>query len=423
MVECHFIREGALEATAGITLRATLPLASLGDECTIHLNNDATIQGQIVSFEGQKVWISPTTTSASFSCGMKVTSFGKSLAIEVGANLLGSVIDATGRKLEGGDGSYHKEKRPIYGVPPEPLNRSRITSQLLSGIRVIDAFVALGFGQRIGVFAPAGIGKSTLMGMIAKQCNVDIVVVALVGERGREVRDFLEDNFPETVRKRSIIVVATSDESALRRAQAPLTATTVAEYFRDKGNNVLLIVDSLTRTARALREIGLSTGEQLVRGGYTSSVYAHLPILLERAGQSDKGSITALYTMLSSSDENEDPLADEIKSLLDGHITLCPEYASKGIYPALDPLKSLSRLSSRFLSNEERACVASVRKCLARLKQDRDIITFGGTPDAELSAALKIEPEIFRFLSQDINEISSREGTMKWLSEIATLLM
>ena len=284
---------------------------------------------------------------------------------------------------------------------------------------MIDTLLPLGKGQRTCLIAPAGTGKSTLLSHIAKSTEAEVIVIALIGERGREVREFLDLTLSDELKKKCVVVVSTSEEAAIRRAKAQETATTIAEYFRDKGKDVLLLVDSLTRTARALRDVGLSLGEMPVRHGFTPSVFAKLPILLERTGTSDKGSITAIYTLLGADDGgSEDPLAEEIKSLLDGHIILSREVAASGIRPAINILKSLSRVEERLTPNEMIPFVSKLKKLLQRIERDKDLILLGGSPDPELKEALLLERKISQFRNQGINDCFSISDSQSCLVNI-----
>jgi type III secretion protein N (ATPase) len=291
-----------------------------------------------------------------------------------------------------------------------------------TGIRAIDGFCTLAYGQRIGLFAPAGVGKSTLLGAMARGAAVDVVVAALVGERGREVNEFITDVLGPEGQKRAIVVVSTGDEPPLRRAYAPRTATAIAEYHRSHGRRVLLLVDSLTRAARALREIGLAAGEIPVRHGFTPSVYAELPRLLERAGTDEHGSITAIYTVLTHEEAESDPLGDEIKSLLDGHIVLSSRAFRRGRRPAIDIPRSISRLAHRVRTESLNAAVMTCAAALERLERDRDVVLFGGQPDAALSAALRLEGELEKFLSQSTHEHTPLEESFRRLTLLAESL-
>jgi flagellum-specific ATP synthase len=314
---------------------------------------------------------------------------------------LGLVIDALGRPLNTDVYSTNKRLQiKIRNSPPGPLERSPINSQLTTGVKIVDSFCPIGYGQRMAISASAGVGKSTLIGMITRNARVDATVIALVGERGREVGEFIDECLGPEGLARSILVVATSDESAGRRWMAPQLATAIAENLRDSGLNVLLVIDSLTRSARAIRDLGLSAGELPVRQGYTAAVYTQLPKLLERAGKTKTGSITGLYTLLSSSENEHDALSEEVRSLLDGHLILDSGMARSGIRPAIDPLQSLSRLAGRFIEPTLQVDIECILSAFKRLRNDRDIVLLGGTPDPELRAALELESQITSAISQ-----------------------
>ena len=308
--------------------------------------------------------------------------------------------------------------RPIVAHPPLATGRPLISEPLITGIRSIDGFCTLGKGQRMAICAPAGIGKSTLLGMIAGRSEIDVIVVALVGERSREVREFIEETIGPEGLKRSVIVVATSSDSSLLRQTAPYTATTIAEYFRDQGMNVLLIVDSLTRLARAIRETSLAAGDLPVRHGYTNAVYTQLPRLVERAGTSTKGSITGLYTVLTNTEDDIDPLADEVKSLLDGHIVLSKEIAMLGIRPAIDITQSISRLFTRLSSTNHQDAAHEIVRMLSRFIKEREIALLGGTPDRELHAIIEHQKSLCDLLAQDYNEISPYSETKQRIRSV-----
>ncbi|MCL4150428.1 UNVERIFIED_CONTAM: hypothetical protein GTU68_014928, partial [Idotea baltica] len=303
----------------------------------------------------------------------------KPLLITCSDNLIGNVCNAFGQVIINKSNlKKSKENYSIYNSPPNPLSREKIEKIMHTGISAIDLFCPIGFGQRLGLFASAGVGKSTLLGMIARNSTADINVVALVGERGREVNEFINENLGSSGMQNTIVVFATSDEPALTRQIAAYTATTIAEYFRDKGKKVLLLVDSLTRTARAIREVSLANGELPVRQGYPASVFSELPLLLERTGTNNKGSITAIYTILKNAENESDPLAEEITSILDGHITLSKDLANQGIRPAIDITNSLSRLESQLLNNEKIKNINAIRIIIAKLERDKELLIFGG---------------------------------------------
>lgn len=394
---------GHIIGLRGNLLIARLPLSRIGDQVSWQGSSHQMHRGQIVSFAGEDVFIAPFDSLEGVSPGTVIESQGEKVSCHVGEGQLGKVVNAFGEVM-GEDLQVNFKAESIYNVPPDCLHRSRIDSVFTTGVRVIDHFLTLGIGQRVGLFASAGIGKSTLLGMIAKRSIADVNVIALIGERRREVKEFIEDILGEEGLSRSIVVVSSSDEPAICRRIAAYTATTIAEYFRDQGKNVLFLLDSLTRTARAIRDMTLAAGELPVRHGYTPSVYTELPNLLERAGHSEKGSITALYSVLTNNEDDLDPLGDEVKSLLDGHIVLSAKVANEGIWPAIDPLKSVSRLFPKLRTADERSAIKQILKLLNRLQRDKELILMGGVPDAELECALKWEQSINAFRNQDMQE-------------------
>lgn len=396
--------EGRITGTKGALLTAELLGASLGAWCEICA--EKSIKAQIVNFHESEVHLAPLGEIEGLTPYTKVKTQNESPSICVGDFLLGKTVNALGIPHVYENQSKSQSKTfPIYSSPPNFVDRAEIFEQIETGIKVIDTFCPIGFGQRMGVIAQAGVGKSTLLNQIAKLDSFDVAVVGLIGERGREVQEFI--NSLEEFDK-CVLVVSTSDEPPILRATAPYTATAIAEYFRDRGKRVLLIIDSLTRTARALRDVGLSVGEIPVRHGYTPSVYSALPRLIERAGNTNKGSITALYSLLGS-EEFEDPLSEEVKSLLDGHIMLSSSVAQQGIRPSVDILRSLSRLSEKLLPEDVRRSVSTLLRLHQRITRDRDIITFGGVPDNELKLAIELEASFINFRNQGLNDFISKE--------------
>ena len=414
---------GTIVSVRGSTILARLPQGSVGDLCWIQTRRRGELRAQIVAFEENTFSLALFDEPEGISPGAQVRTHGSQLAIPVSAALLGSIISPLGIPLEETSKPLHcSEMRSIFAPPPLATKRPLIESPLVTGIRSIDGFCRLGRGQRVGICAPAGIGKSTLLGMIARRAEADAIVVALVGERSREVREFIEETLGEEGRKRSVVVVATSSDSSLLRQTAPYTATTIAEYLRDQGLNVLLIVDSLTRLARAIRETSIAAGDPPVRHGYTNSVYTQLPRLVERPGTSPTGSITALYTVLTTTEEDIDPLADEVKSLLDGHIVLSKQMANIGIMPAVDITQSISRLSGRLTTPHVLGQSRAVQRAMARYIRERDIALLGGTPDAELQSILRNQEMIRQVLSQDTKDSSSLEVTEHEIGRLCSMI-
>jgi FliI/YscN family ATPase len=403
----HFTLLGRIISVQGGAITATLPHGSVGDMCWTTTRNGTSIPGQIISFQNDLFSLALFEEPDGISPGACVRSRGTQLKIPVGESLLGRVINPLGNPLDN-NGDIHPESnithsryQNIYAKPPQASGRPPIDTAVTTGVKAIDGFCTIGKGQRVGVFASAGLGKSTLLAMIARNASVDVIVVALVGERGREVQEFIDETLGAAGLKRSVIVVATSDDSSLLRQTAPYTATTIAEAFRDQGKDVLLIVDSLTRMARAVRETSIAAGDLPVRHGYTNSVYTQLPKLVERAGRSKTGSITALYTVLTNQDDDIDPLADEIKSLLDGHISLRKEIAEMGILPAIDITQSVSRLFTRLHSSQYCGAARCVSLAMSRYLKDRQVLLLGGTPDSELELILKHKQQLFDLFRQE----------------------
>jgi FliI/YscN family ATPase len=414
---------GTIVSVRGSTILARLPQGSVGDLCWIQTRQSGEIRAQIVAFEENTFSLALFDEPEGISPGAQVRTHGSQLAIPVSPSLMGSIVSPLGIPLDEPTKPLPcTEMRSIFAPPPLATRRPLIATPLITGIRSIDGFCRLGRGQRVGICAPAGIGKSTMLGMIARRAEADAIVVALVGERSREVREFIEETLGEEGRKRSVIVVATSSDSSLLRQTAPYTATTIAEYLRDQGLNVLLIVDSLTRLARAIRETSIAAGDLPVRHGYTNAVYTQLPRLVERAGTSANGSITALYTVLTTTEEDIDPLADEVKSLLDGHIVLSKEMANLGIMPAVDITQSISRLSGRLTAPHVLAQARAVQRAVARYIRERDIALLGGAPDAELQTILRNQATIQQVLSQDTKESSSLETTEHELRRLCSTI-
>ncbi|MBJ7263453.1 MAG: FliI/YscN family ATPase, partial [Burkholderiaceae bacterium] len=360
---------------------------------------------EVVGVEGDTALLSPYQEPVGLSCGMLVRPGKRRPDIGVGAELLGRVLDALGRPIDGLPAPCATSRRDIEADPPDPMTRKTIHSILPVGVRAVDAALTVGIGQRVGIFAPAGCGKSTLLGMLSAGCEADVVVLALIGERGREVREFLDNTLSAATRAHSVIVVATSDRPALERLKAAATATTIAEYFRDQGQRVLLLVDSLTRYARAVREIALAAGEPIVGGGYPPSLYARLPRLLERAGPAERGSITAFYTVLM--EDRADPLAEEVRSLLDGHIVLSRKLAEANHFPAIDVLASVSRVMHQVADEAHRAAAARLRQLLAAWREIELLVRVGEyrpgqDPDADDAMARRAGIEAM--LCQPVDE-------------------
>ena len=417
--------QGRAVAVRGSVLLARLPHAAIGQVCYIAASARP-IPAQIIAFQDDLITLAPLDHLTGIGPGAAISGSGELLSLNLPLEMPGRILDALGAPIdrEAPEAGCVCDQAAFFSLPadrppPNPLSRCPINTPLATGVRAIDAFCPIGRGQRIGLFASAGIGKSTLLGMIARHSQADLNVIALVAERGREVGDFIQEVLgPEGLRK-SVLVVATSDESPARRQLAALSATAIAEHFRAQGKHVLLLVDSLTRTARAIREVGLAAGELPVRQGYTSSVYTALPRLIERAGTDAHGSISAIYTVLTAGENDLDPLGEELKSLLDGHIILDSGVAARGIRPAVDLTQSVSRLVPRLLGSEKLAEIRELLGVLQRLKKDKDILLLGGTPDPELRAALELEAALSGFLNQAPNEKAEWQSTRRDLAALA----
>jgi type III secretion protein N (ATPase) len=370
---------GRVTELVGLVLRATAPGARTGELVIVERARGGPLRAEVVGFHGDQVILLPLDPAAGVGPDSVVRPTGRAFSIRCGPSLLGRVLDGLGEPIDGGAplDSGRLEWWPVERAAPDPLKRRRVTRALPLGVRAIDAIATVGEGQRLGLFAGPGLGKSTLLGHFARHTDADVIVIGLVGERGREVRDFLETQLDDDSRRRAVCVVATSDAAPLLRLKSALTATAVAEYFREQGQRVLLLLDSLTRVARAQREVGLAAGEPPARQGYPPSVFALLPRLLERSGQSDKGSITALYAVLTSGDDGDDPIADEVRAILDGHVVLSPERAARNQWPAIDPVRTLSRVMDELVDDEHRRAAGRLREVLSIYERQRDLVLLG----------------------------------------------
>jgi flagellum-specific ATP synthase len=417
---------GRVTQVIGLVIESIGPSASLGEVCSIKSRDDETIcLAEVVGFKNNRVLSMALGDINRISIGSEIVASGKSFSVPVGKKLLGRVIDGLGRPIDGKGWIEAEEIRSIYNQPPEPLERKRITEALATGIRAIDALLTCGKGQRIGIFAGSGVGKSTLMGMIARNTSADVNVIALIGERGREVRDFIEKELGEGGLSKSVVVVATSDKPPLIRVKSALVAITIAEYFRDQGLDVMFMMDSLTRVAMAQREVGLAIGEPPTTKGYTPSVFALLPKLVERAGTSSKGSITALYTVLVEGDDLSEPIADSARSILDGHIVLSRKLANMGHYPAIDPLESISRLMPDIVSEKHRKSAEKIIDLLATFREAEDLINIGAYvrgSNPKIDKSIQMIDKIREFLRQDVKEKAEFEDSVNRLIELANLI-
>ncbi|MCG5258911.1 EscN/YscN/HrcN family type III secretion system ATPase [Cupriavidus gilardii] len=410
-------RFGRVVEVGPTLIKASLPDAALAELCLI----GGDMQAEVVGLQREIALLSPFSEPIGMSCGALVRPLGTEHRIPVGPHLIGSVVDGLGRLMSGPPVPAGCETRALEAAVPDPLTRTLIDQVLPLGVRAIDGMLTCGRGQRIGIFAAAGGGKSTLLGMICDGSLADVVVLGLVGERGREVREFLDQTLTAEARARSVVVVSTSDRPALERLKAVYTATTIAEYFRDQGLNVLLMVDSLTRFARAGREIGLAAGELPAAGSFPPSVFARLPRLLERAGCAASGSITGIYTVLVEGDDMTEPIADEVRSILDGHIVLSRELAEKNHYPAIDIPASISRVMHQVTSEQHRQWAGRARRLLAQYKEIELLVRVGEYErghDAEADDALDRRGALEAFLCQSTGERADYQGTLRQLRQV-----
>jgi flagellum-specific ATP synthase len=351
---------GRVKEVVGLLIESIGPKSAVGEICHINPPSaEKTYPVEVVGFKGEKVLSMALGEMRGISPGSDIVATGDQLTIQVSDHLLGRILDGLGKPIDDLGPIVQSEKQSVFAKPPNPLQRTRIQTPISTGIRAIDSMLTIGMGQRVGIFAGSGVGKSTLLGMVARNTNADVNVIGLVGERGREVQEFLQKDLGEDGLNRSVLVVATSDQPALIRLKASMVATTIAEYFRNKGLNVMLMLDSLTRVAMALREIGLTVGEPPTTRGYTPSVFAFLPQLLERAGTAQRGSITGLYTVLVEGDDMNEPIADASRAILDGHIILSRKLAAAGHYPAIDILESISRVMTNISTSEHQQTAGS----------------------------------------------------------------
>ncbi|SFS79434.1 flagellar protein export ATPase FliI [Paenibacillus sp. BC26] len=410
---------GKVTQVIGLTVESEGPDASIGDVCLIYpAKSTKPLKAEVVGFRNNKVILMPLGELQSIGPGCDVVGTGKPLTVQVGSDLLGKVLDGLGQPL---DGSYISSRMPhhsTHNLPSNPLSRPRVKDPLSIGVRAIDGLLTVGQGQRVGIFAGSGVGKSTLLGMVARNTSADVNVIALIGERGREVLEFMEKDLGPEGLARSVVIVATSDQPALIRIKGALIATTIAEYFRDRGLNVMLMMDSVTRYAMALREVGLAIGEPPATRGYTPSVFANLPKLLERAGTGERGSITAFYTVLVDGDDMNEPIADAVRGILDGHIVLSRALAHKGHFPAIDVLQSISRVMKEIVPEEQQDAANELKRLLAIYKDSEDLINIGAYQrgsNEKIDQAIDSIDNIWSFTRQKTNEKVGYEESKKRL--------
>jgi flagellum-specific ATP synthase len=399
---------GRVAQLIGLIIEAEGPMASVGEICRIESpRHDASTLAEIVGFRDRHVLLMPLGEIHGIHPGCEVVALGRPLQAPVGAKLRGRVIDGLGNPIDGCGPLQAENFVNVNVQPPHPLRRQRIKLPFQTGVKAIDTFIPCGRGQRLGIFAGSGVGKSTLLGMMASRAEADVNVIALIGERGREVREFLEKDLDEAGRKKSVIIVATSNDPALARLKGAFVAMTIAEHFRDAGQNVLLMMDSVTRFAMAQREIGLAVGEPPATRGYTPSVFSYLPQLLERAGTGERGSITGLFTTLVEGDDMNEPIADAVRSILDGHIVLTRELAQANHYPAIDVLQSVSRLVRDLTSADQIELAARAREAMAVYKTNQDLINIGAYPQGTnplVDRAIQLHAPLNTFLRQGVRD-------------------
>ncbi|AOY77319.1 flagellar protein export ATPase FliI [Clostridium formicaceticum] len=413
---------GQVSQVIGLTIESIGPAVKIGEVCKIYtLKNDSPIIAEVVGFKEKKVLLMPLGEMEGIGPGSRVEALGTSLEVKVGNSLLGRVLDGLGNPIDNKGPLHQTTTYPVAGKTLNPLERTKIREPLTLGIKAIDGLLTCGNGQRIGIFAGSGVGKSTLLGMIARNTQADINVIALIGERGREVKEFIDNDLKEEGLKRSVVIVATSDQPPLVRMKGALLATAIAEYFRDQTHNVLLLMDSLTRFSMAQREVGLAIGEPPVTKGYTPSVFAVLPKLLERTGTSDRGAITGLYTVLVDGDDMNEPIADAVRGILDGHIVLSRKLANQGHYPAIDVISSVSRVMPNIVPKEQIMRANEVKQILATYKDAEDLINIGAYAkgsNRKIDYAIANIAAVNGFLHQDVDEKINYNEVLGLLSQL-----
>src|SRR5579872_4580467 len=414
---------GKVNQVIGVVIESHGPAMSVGETCEIlYKRMDEPVVAEVVGFRDNKVLLMPLGELGGIGAGAEVKALNRPLSVALSPQLLGRVLDGMGRPIDDGEEIIAERRAPIMAQPPDPLTRPRVEEALPLGIRAIDGLLTCGKGQRIGIFSGSGVGKSTVLGMIARNTTADVNVIALVGERGKEVRDFIERDLGAEGLRRSVVVVATSDQPALIRIKAALVATTISEYFRDQGLDVMFTMDSVTRLAMAQREVGLAIGEPTTTRGYTPSVFAQLPKLLERAGTSTAGTITGLYSVLVEGDDMNEPISDACRAILDGHVALSRALAAANQYPAIDVLQSISRVMSDVTDDAHRSAVSAVRDMLATYKDAEDLINIGAYvagSNPRIDMAINKIESIRHYLRQGIRESSTYEEALRGLFAVA----
>lgn len=414
---------GKVSQVIGLVIESNGPSANLGELCYIFPKTGSPrIQAEVVGFKENRILLMPLGELGGIGPGCEVVATGETFRVGVGPQVLGRVLDGLGNPLDGLGPLAVKEEYPVNGNPPNPLERMRIAEPLATGVKAIDGILTCGKGQRIGIFAGSGVGKSTLLGMVARNTSADVNVIALIGERGREVREFLEKDLGEEGLRRSVVIVATSDQPALVRIKGAMAATTIAEYFRDQGRNVMLMMDSVTRFAMAQREVGLTVGEPPATRGYTPSVFAILPKLLERSGCSANGTITGLYTVLVDGDDHNEPIADAVRGILDGHTVLSRDLAMQNQYPAIDILASVSRTMIDIVDQDHTRAAEEIRSILATYRDAKDLIDIGAYAhgsNPKIDYAISKIQAVLDFLKQGINDKITFENSVSILKSLS----
>lgn len=415
---------GRVSQVVGLTIESHGPAVNLGELCNIYpLKGDSPIKAEVVGFKDSIVCLMPLGSMKGVGPGSKIEATGESFSVGVSEDMLGRVFDGLGEIIDGKGCINSCALYSVENVPPHPLKRKRISEILPVGVKSIDGLLTIGKGQRIGIFSGSGVGKSTLMGMIARNTKADVNVIGLIGERGREVREFIENDLQEEGLSRSVVIVATSDQPALIRLKAAQLATSVAEFFRDQGKDVMLLMDSLTRFAMAQREIGLALGEPPVTRGYTPSVFAVMPKLLERAGTSEKGSITGLYTVLVDGDDMNEPITDTVRGILDGHIVLSRNLANRNHYPAIEVLSSVSRVMPNIIDDEHKSYANELKSILSVYKDAEDLINIGAYvkgSNKSIDRSIDKIDEINNFLKQSVEEKVEMEEVLITMRNIVS---
>jgi flagellum-specific ATP synthase len=413
---------GQVRELVGLLVVSEGPAAAVGDFCEIQSSAGTIVRAQVIGFREGRVLLMPLEETGGLQPGDAVVARPEAARVPVGAEVLGRVLDGFGRPMDHGPEIAAEAAYDLYATAPGPLEREHIMEPLVTGVRAIDSLLPIGKGQRVGIFGGSGVGKSTLLGAMARNHSADVSVIALIGERNREVREFIEKELSAEGLKRSVVVVATSDMPAPLRIRAAFVALAVAEYFRDAGKSVLLVMDSVTRLAMAQREIGLAAGEPPSQKGYTPSVFHLLPKIFERAGNFRRGSITGFFTVLVEGDDFNEPICDAVRAILDGHVILSRELGARGHYPAIDILNSVSRLAARVATAEQKDAGRKIREALAEYQRSEDLINLGAYAagsNGRLDTAIRMRPKLLEFLRQDAGDVEGIDQTLKKMYALA----